>query len=87
MTAQVIEEAGPDVPHETHEGEECQPDCTYFDVLHFQGAAYTVGNFVYLRSQGVEPFIAQIERLWRDKDGLPWMHGDAYFALIHTVYI
>eukprot|EP00911_Craspedida_sp_UC1_P001572 UC1_evm1s1190 len=37
--------------------------CDYFRLIYLDGIPFSLGDFVYLRSESVEPFVARVERM------------------------
>ena len=52
-----------DVEADVTNGEE---DCMYFEQLNFNHYVYKLGDCVYLRSDQEKPFIARIDKMWKD---------------------
>ena len=40
--------------------------CVYYEQLNFNHYVYKLGDSVYLRSDQSQPFIARIDKMWKD---------------------
>ncbi|XP_038061798.1 protein polybromo-1-like isoform X2 [Patiria miniata] len=59
---------------------------TYFEQLIFEGHVYKLGDCVYLRSDQARPFIARIDKIWKDANGDPWFNGPWFVRPSETVH-
>ncbi|XP_077995606.1 protein polybromo-1-like [Glandiceps talaboti] len=72
-----------DVLDKEREDVECEvsnPDegSTYYEQLNIESGYYKLGDCVYLRSDEDKPYLARIDRMWKDSNGDPWFHGPWY---------
>jgi protein polybromo-1 len=52
-----------------------EDNCTYFQQYCIDDKIFKLGDFVYVRSDQAQPFIARIDRMWTDSNEDPWFHG------------
>ncbi|XP_070557674.1 protein polybromo-1-like isoform X3 [Ptychodera flava] len=69
-----------DKEREDIEVEVTNPDdgCTYYEQLNIESGYYKLGDCVYLRSDEDKPYLARIDKMWKDSNGDPWFHGPWY---------
>ncbi|XP_022095945.1 protein polybromo-1-like isoform X3 [Acanthaster planci] len=58
----------------------------YYEQLNFEGHVYKLGDCVYLRSDQARPFVARIDKMWKDGNGDPWFNGPWFVRPSETVH-
>ncbi|XP_071810078.1 protein polybromo-1-like isoform X3 [Asterias amurensis] len=58
----------------------------YYEQVHFEGHVYKLGDSVYLRSDQARPFIARIDKMWKDANGDPWFNGPWFVRPSETIH-
>ncbi|XP_065909359.1 protein polybromo-1-like [Dysidea avara] len=61
--------------------------CRSYDQYCLDQYCFRLGDYVYLRSDEQQSFIARIEKMWTDENGDPWFYGCWFLRPSETVHL